>query len=87
MGTRGIDNMGRFVANRYCATVADSVLIATPDRWHSPVAVGALAAGRDSYVDKPSSNTIAAAQRIGREISAVINTPVSPMRAARVRTA
>ena len=99
VGSRGTDDMGRFVANQDCAVVAvcdvaksrletavaksggtvasygdyrrvldrkdvDAVLIATPDHWHSPITVDALAAGKDIYVEKPLSNTIPAAQRM-----------------------
>jgi predicted dehydrogenase len=42
----------------------DAVLVTTPDHWHSPIVVDACAAGKDSYVEKPLSNTIPAAQRM-----------------------
>jgi len=42
----------------------DAVLITTPDHWHSPMMVEACAAGKDVYVEKPISNTLAAAQRM-----------------------
>ena len=37
----------------------DAVLIATPDHWHAQQTVDAIAAGKDVYVEKPASNTIA----------------------------
>jgi predicted dehydrogenase len=36
----------------------DAVLIATPDHWHSPMTIDAIAAGKDIYVEKPISNEI-----------------------------
>ncbi len=36
----------------------EAVLITTPDHWHSPIMVDALAAGKDVYVEKPVSNAI-----------------------------
>ena len=37
----------------------DAVLIATPDHWHSQQLVDAISAGKDVYVEKPASNTVA----------------------------
>lgn len=51
----------------------DAVLISTPDHWHAPLAIAAVEAGKDVYLQKPASLTIAegralsyAVQRTGR---------------------
>ncbi len=36
----------------------DAVVIGTPDHWHKTVALDAVAAGKDVYVEKPVSHTI-----------------------------
>jgi predicted dehydrogenase len=36
----------------------DAVLIGAPDHWHTPMAIDALAAGKDVYVEKPVTHTL-----------------------------
>lgn len=53
----------------------DAVIIATPHHWHAPIALRAMQAGKDCYIEKPISHVfnegpliIAAAKKYGRVV-------------------
>jgi predicted dehydrogenase len=45
----GVEDFRRLLDNRD----VDAIVIATPDHWHAPMAIMALAAGKHVYVEKP----------------------------------
>jgi predicted dehydrogenase len=48
----------------------DAVLIATPDHWHAPIAMAALEAGKDVYLEKPMTHTIDEAHQLVEKVKA-----------------
>ena len=54
-GVTGYSDYKELLANKDI----DGVLISTPDHWHALVAIAAVEAGKDVYLQKPASLTIA----------------------------
>jgi predicted dehydrogenase len=68
-GVTGYANYHELLANKD----VDAVVISTPDHWHTIIGIDAVEAGKDVYLQKPASLTIAegralsnAVQRTGR---------------------
>ena len=54
-GVTGYSDYEELLANKD----VDGVLISTPDHWHALIAIAAVKAGKDVYLQKPASLTIA----------------------------
>ncbi|MDR1130024.1 MAG: Gfo/Idh/MocA family oxidoreductase, partial [Prevotellaceae bacterium] len=60
------ENYSDLLANRDI----DAVLISTPDHWHAKQAIDAVRAGKDVYLQKPTSLTIAEGRRMSDAVNA-----------------
>jgi predicted dehydrogenase len=61
-GCPGVKEWERVIDNKDI----DCVVIAVPDHWHAPMAIAALKAGKDVYLEKPMTLTIPEAREVYR---------------------
>ena len=48
----------------------DAVVVGSPDHWHVPMAIDAVSAGKDVYVEKPISHSIEEGERVEKAVLA-----------------
>jgi predicted dehydrogenase len=65
-GVTGYDNYHEVLANKDI----DAVVISTPDHWHALLGVAAVQAGKDVYLQKPASLTIAEGRVLSNAVHA-----------------
>jgi hypothetical protein len=65
-GVTGYHDYRELLANKDI----DAVVISTPDHWHAIAAVSAVRAGKDVYLQKPASLTIAEGRYLSDEVQA-----------------
>jgi predicted dehydrogenase len=65
-GVTGYGDYRQLLANKD----VDAVVISTPDHWHSLIAIHAVEAGKDVYLQKPASLTIAEGRALSNAVHA-----------------
>ncbi|HEY2434339.1 MAG TPA: Gfo/Idh/MocA family oxidoreductase [Vicinamibacterales bacterium] len=65
-GVTGYGSYHELLANKDI----DAVVISTPDHWHALVAIAAVQAGKDVYLQKPASLTIAEGRALSNAVHA-----------------
>lgn len=65
-GVKGYDHYQDLLANKDI----DAVLVSTPDHWHAPIVIHAVGAGKDVYMQKPASLTIAEGRMMADAVKA-----------------
>ena len=65
-GTKGYADFKELLANKEI----DAVMISTPDHQHARLAVAAVSAGKDVYLQKPASLTIAEGRIMANRVKA-----------------
>jgi predicted dehydrogenase len=65
-GVKGYDHYQDLLANKDI----DAVLVSTPDHWHAPIVIHAVGAGKDVYMQKPASLTIAEGRMMSDAVKA-----------------
>jgi predicted dehydrogenase len=65
-GVRGYSDYKELLASKD----VDAVLVSTPDHWHAIIAIAAVQAGKDVYLQKPASLTITEGRALSNAVHA-----------------